>query len=116
MKYTRIYSDASGISHFQNIEVELAARGPIGLMSEAVATTGLIFRQHPGDQDWDWHTTPRRQYMIMLEGFVDIEVGSGETRRFGPSDILLLDDTTGQGHSSKSPDGNPRSCIFVTLD
>ena len=47
---------------------------------------------------------------------VDIEVGSGETRRFGPGTILLAEDLTGQGHISRSVDGEARTCLFVHLD
>ena len=116
MKVTRIYSDAEGTSRFEDIEIELFPCGDIGSMSEAIPTTSLLFRQHSGDHDWDWHTTPRRQYMVLLKGSVVIEVADGTSRRFGPNDVLLLEDTEGKGHLSKSPDGRPRSCLFITLD
>ena len=52
----------------------------------------------------------------MLEGAVDIEVSGGITRRFGPGDIVLAEDTSGRGHISRAVDGKPRRSIFVTLD
>ena len=52
----------------------------------------------------------------MLEGQVEIEVGDGSRRMFGSGDILLAEDTTGQGHISRAVDSKPRKSIFVTLE
>ena len=88
----------------------------IGLLSELEEATGIIFRETPGDYDYTWHNTPRRQYVIMLEGGVDFTVSTWETRRFGSGDVVLLEDTTGKGHVSQAVDGQRRKSIFVTLD
>jgi quercetin dioxygenase-like cupin family protein len=69
-----------------------------------------------GDYALDYHTAPRRQFVINLTGSVDIEVGDGTVRRLGPGDILLAEDTTGEGHISRAVDGEPRRCLFVPLD
>ena len=45
---------------------------------------------------------------------VEIECGDGTTRRFGVGDVLLADDTTGQGHISREIEG-PRLQVFVSL-
>lgn len=116
MQITRIYSDSDGISHFDEIDVPLHASGPIGQLSELQPASGIIFRHTDADYDYAWHTAPRRQYVIMLDGSVEIEVGDGEVRRFGPGDVLLLEDTTGRGHWSRAIDGQPRRSIFVALD
>jgi hypothetical protein len=52
----------------------------------------------------------------MLEGTVEIEVGAGTTRRFGPGDILLAEDTTGRGHRSRTVNQQVRRSIFIPLD
>lgn len=112
----RIYSDSEGESHFGEIEIPLLDSGDIGMLSERLSATGIIFRETPGDYDFAWHNTPRKQYVIILEGEVDFTVSSGETRRFGDGDVVLLEDTTGKGHYSKAVDGKPRRSIFVTLE
>jgi len=38
--------------------------------------------------------------MLYLAGQVDGETSDGIKRRFGPGDIVLLEDTTGKGHRS----------------
>ncbi|MCO5183197.1 MAG: cupin domain-containing protein [Anaerolineae bacterium] len=116
MKITRIYTDADGETHFGELNIPLKDAGTIGLLSQLQPATGIIFRETPGTYNYDWHNTPRRQYVIMLEGGVDFTVSDGETRRFGSGDVVLLEDTAGKGHASKAVDGQPRKSIFVTLD
>ena len=116
MKIPSIYTGTDGESYFGEIEAPLRDAGDIGMLSKLQEATGIIFRTTPGDYDFDWHNTPRRQYVIILEGDVDFTVSSGETRRFGGGDVVLLEDTGGKGHYSKAVDGQLRRSIFVTLD
>ena len=43
-------------------------------------------------------------------------VGDGTGRRFDSSDIMLSEDTIGQGHITRAVGNQPRISIFVTLD
>ena len=116
MKYTRLYTGADGESHFEDVEIPLEERVGFSLLSSSEKTTGIIFRETGGDYYIDWHNAPRRQYIITLEGEVEIEAGDGTVRRFGPGDIMLAEDTTGRGHISRAVDNQPRKSIFVTLE
>ena len=116
MKLTRIYADDDGVSHFESIEVELADAGDIGHLSELLPATGVIFRETAPDYDFDWHPAPRRQYIALLDGNIEITVGDGETRRFAGGDVLLVEDTTGRGHRTRTTDGKLRRSLFITLD
>ncbi len=116
MKIPRIYTGPGGKSLFGEIEFPLKDAGKIGMLSDVEEATGIIFRETSGDYDYDWHNTPRRQYVIILEGGVDFTVSGGETRRFSAGDVVLLEDTTGDGHRSKAVDGQMRKSIFVTLE
>lgn len=116
MKITRLYSGPDNESHFEDLEIELQDAGDIGELSEKVEATGIIFRRTGPDYNYDWHNAPRRQYIIMLDGSVDVEVGDGTVRRFSTGDILLVEDTTGRGHISRSVDNQPRTSVFVTLE
>jgi hypothetical protein len=49
----------------------------------------------------DWHPTPYRQFFLSLVGEVEVRVSDGEARRFGPGSILLVEDTTGRGHTTR---------------
>ena len=117
MKYLRIYTGEDGESHFEDIEITLNDHGEIGKLSELESASGIIFRETTSDYDFDWHNAPRRQYILILSGGgVEIEVGDGTKRRFHAGDMLLAEDTTGQGHISRAISEEPRVSIFVTLD
>ncbi len=115
MKITRLYSDINGESHFEDIEIPLKDTGGIGTLSDIIPVTGMILRENPGDYFYDWHPAPRKQYIVMLEGMLVVEVSDGEKRTFPPGDILLVEDTEGKGHKSWVPDGNPRKSLFITI-
>ena len=62
-----------------------------------------------------WHNAPRRQYTITLSGEVEIEVGDGTVMRLGPGGILLAEDLTGQGHTTRVVSKEPRFAVVVPL-
>jgi len=115
MKVTRVYTGDDNQSHFEDIEIELIP-GTVGDLSAPQDVTKLIFRETGGDYDLDFHTAPRRQYVINLSGGVEIEVGDGSKRIISSGEILLAEDTTGQGHISRAINGQARRSLFVTLD
>lgn len=116
MHITRLYADADGVTHFDELDVPLADAGQIGRLSVRLPATGIIFRETDDSYDYDWHPAPHRQFIITLEGEVEIEVGDGERRRFGPGSVLLVEDTSGRGHRSRTVSQGVRKTIFVILD
>jgi hypothetical protein len=116
MKITRVYTGADGKSHFEDIEIPLKDGGKAGFMSELMKATGVVFRETDGSYNYDFHNAPRRQYVVNLEGEVEIEVGDGTKRILRSGDILLAEDTTGQGHISRAVGGKPRKSLFITLE
>ena len=111
-----MYTGADGQSHFEDVTVELEDFGMAGQISALWPGRGVQFRTVSGDYSLDFHTAPRRQLVVNLTGSVEIEVGDGTKRLFGPGSILLADDRTGQGHISRSVDRDPRVCLFVHLE
>ena len=116
MKIIRVFADDDGESHFEDVDIEVSSEGGIGRLSSLIPGPGVMFREVDGTYDLDFHTAPRRQFVVNLRGSVDITVGSGETRRLESGDILLAEDTTGHGHKSRAVDGQPRTCLFVPID
>jgi hypothetical protein len=114
-KVTKIVSDASGESRFEDVEVPLIDSGPIGKLSEKIPATSIIFREVAPSYDWDFHTAPQRQYIILLDGQIQIETSSGDVRQFCGGDILLVEDTTGKGHRTKNIIPAMRKSVFITL-
>jgi len=112
----RIYTGADGESHFEDVAVDLRDMGPMGRISDLWRGKGVMFREVSGNYDLDFHTAPRRQFVVNLTGSVDIEIGDGTVRRMGPGSILLAEDITGRGHKSRNVGGEPRSCLFIPLE
>jgi hypothetical protein len=103
MKIPRLYTGDDGESHWEDIEVALQGSG--GITTSAVQpATGVMFIRLEGEHTIDWHTAPRRQYVIVLEGEVEYEIGDGSRRTFGPGGIFLADDLTGRGHAARLRD------------
>lgn len=106
MKYTRLYADANGESHFEDIEIELlpvnfAPPAPPLNLSEFKPCNHYGFLSGPVSWSGSWHPTPVRQIFFYLAGEVEAEVSDGEVRRFGPGSVVLVEDTTGKGHKSR---------------
>ncbi len=113
---TRIASDPNKTSYFEELAIPLHPAGLIGALSQRYPVKEILFRSTPGSYNFDWHPAPERQLIILLEGEIEIEVGTGETRRFQGGDVLLVEDTSGRGHRTRSIDGNTRRSLFVTLE
>jgi hypothetical protein len=116
MRIHRLYADAQGESHFETVDVALTEANQAGQLSPRLPATGVIFREVSAEYDLDWHTAPRRQYIVNLEGGVEITASDGETRRIGAGEVLLVEDTRGKGHRSRALDGKPRRGLLITLD
>jgi hypothetical protein len=116
VKVTRVYTGLDERTHFDEIDIPLFDAGDIGRLSEIVPATGIIFRENAADYDYDWHPAPCRQYVVLLEGAIESEVGDGETRRFQGGDVLLLEDTSGRGHRTRTVDDRPRRSLFLRLE
>ncbi|WP_345955868.1 hypothetical protein [Mucilaginibacter sp. PAMB04168] len=114
-KVTRVYNNAKGDSCFEDIEYPLTDKGPIGYLSEKVKVSNLLFRKVPPGYN-DLHTAPQKQYVILLDGAVEIETSLAEKRIFNEGQILLMEDTEGKGHRSKNVLPLERSSLFVTFD
>ena len=116
MQVTRIYTGDDNESHFEDIDIEFTNSGPGGSMSDPVQTRYVVFRETDGSYDLDFHTAPRRQYVVNLRGSVEIETGSGDKRLLRPGSILLAEDTTGRGHKSRAVGGEERESLFIALN
>lgn len=57
---TRIFSDESGESHFEDVMIPLSDQGEIGFLSESQAVKNIIFREVLPSYDYDFHNAPQR--------------------------------------------------------
>jgi quercetin dioxygenase-like cupin family protein len=61
-----------------------------------------------------WHHAPRRQLVAVLSGRLEVEVGDGTKKRFGPGDTFIADDLAGRGHLTRDLEG-PVRLLYVHL-
>jgi hypothetical protein len=116
MKIHNLYTDENGESHFRDIEIEWVETRRGSRLSKRFPATAVIFRETEADHNVDWHPAPRRQYIINLDAGVQITASDGESRIIGPGEVILVEDTSGKGHLSKSVGGKMRHSIFVPID
>jgi hypothetical protein len=104
-KYTRLFADGAGASHFEEVEMDLTAvnfssSGPPLLVSEFFPAKQSAFFGAPAGWMSDWHVTLSRNLFVVISGAWEIQASDGTVRSFGPHHILLVEDLTGQGHRS----------------
>lgn len=116
MRITRVYADEHGESHFADEDIQLRDAGTIGHLSEAIPATSVIFRKNDPGYDYDWHVAPRRQFIVLLDGAIEIEVSDGTRRTFRGGEVLLVEDVTGRGHRTRHVEPRERRSLFIALD
>jgi hypothetical protein len=110
MSMHRMYTGDDGETHVE--EIDLANRPDLANIQ---AATGIVFRSVPPDYFSDFHNAPRRQYIIIVEGGMEIELGDGSVHQFGPGSVVLAEDLTGRGHITRNVDGKLRISAQVPL-
>lgn len=115
VKYFRIYADADGETHFEDLEFEMTNSRWDSNLTDLIPAEGIIFRTSTADQFIDWHNAPARQFVITLSGHAEVEASDGEIRQIGPGTIMLADDTTGKGHITRSTSDEERVSLFIPL-
>src|SRR5919201_7025946 len=96
MGITRLYTGEDGQTHIE--ELDLASHPEL---TSLMATKGVVFRSTQPGYFSDWHTAPRRQYVITLAGEAEIGLRDGSIHRLGPGDVNLAEDLTGTGHTTR---------------
>ena len=112
-KYITLFAGSDDKSHFREDDSGIETEHPLGSHSRKFPTTGMMFRTFKAGLKYDWHNAPQPQYIIYLEGEVEVEASSGEKRIFKAGDVLFATDLEGKGHITKTLT-NGRSLIVTT--
>ena len=107
----RLYSGDDGQSHFEDLQPPM---GPVE-DSPMQAATGITFRSSEPGEFIDFHVAPRPQYVITLTGYVEIGLGDGTVKRLGPGDVMLAEDLTGKGHTTRIVGDQTRLSVAIPL-
>jgi hypothetical protein len=112
MKIVRLYTGSDQKSHFEEIEMKFGGTQPMQT-TDARAATSAVFRSAPAGLFLERHPAPRRQFLVTLSGSWEIEASSGVKRIFKVGDVMLADDTSGEGHTSRVLGNQPH--VFMTV-
>ena len=105
--YTRMFTDSRGVSCFEDLEIELV-QGFSDPPAEPLHTAQFLAGD--GATFWvgaptDWkgdvpHPAPRRMIFITVRGEYEVTTADKILRRFPIGSVLIVEDTTGSGHST----------------
>lgn len=101
---SELFADDAGLTHFRNESIEwLPKRADFqpNQITELFPATKMGFLKIQKGVDLDLHPAPRKQYVLVLEGIMEVEAGDGEKRQFEAGSVLLVTDTTGPGHKTR---------------
>ena len=110
MAIFRMYTGSDGQSH---LEEQTLTAHPI--LSEARLTVHIQFRELAAGAFMDWHPAPRRQYVIVLTGQLELGFKDGTLKRLNPGDAALAEDTSGAGHTTRVVGSGPAVTAVVPL-
>jgi quercetin dioxygenase-like cupin family protein len=99
---TRLYTGADGQTHAEEIEAKFTTGTGTNEAFKLMGITGAELHRAAAGTVQDWHTAPRRQYVITLSGRGEVEVAGGKKISLGPGHIDLVEDTTGKGHITRT--------------
>ncbi len=110
MSIARLYTGDDGQSHIEEMSSDSHPE-----LASLQSTTGIVFRTFEPGYFSDWHTAPRRQFVITLEGEVEIGLGDGSLHRFGAGHAMLAEDLTGKGHTTRAVGEGSRVTATIPL-
>jgi quercetin dioxygenase-like cupin family protein len=111
---THLYTGPDNQTHAEETEVKFAAGNPGNVFKMLPVTGAELHRGLPGSVA-DWHTAPRRQYVITLSGRGEIELVGGKKIPIEPGHIDLVEDVTGKGHITRVTGTEDRVTLWLPL-
>lgn len=119
-RYTKVVSTPDGSSAFEDAELALDEQHvsddvPPMFVGGLGTPQGVVFVQLTDFNDP--HPAAAPQWVVMMRGVIEVEVGDGTCRRFGPGDLVFAADTTGRGHITRTVGDAPFEALgIVTVD
>ena len=110
MQIVRVYAGDDGESHFEDLTVEQFTE-----IVNRVGPGDITLNARPSPSFSDYHTAPRRQYVMNLAGIAEFETADGTVKRLHPGDVLIAEDVTGHGHIARSIGDEFRVSLAVPL-
>jgi hypothetical protein len=111
---TRLFTGPDGQTHAEEIDAKFSPAGGNDVY-KLIANAGAEIHRAPPGRVADWHTAPRRQYVVTISGHGEIELMGGKKVEVGPGSIELAEDLTGKGHITRTVGTEDRVTIQIPL-
>ena len=119
---TELYTGADGRARFRDRPLDLAEGTPAARLSALQVSGGCQFRHSPVGFASDFHCTTTPQWLVVLQGRMEIGLRDGSARVFGPGECFYSNDTLPagavfdpavHGHCSRLLGTEPLVTLFV---
>ncbi|MDR2155052.1 MAG: hypothetical protein LBE78_08520 [Burkholderiaceae bacterium] len=117
-----LYTDADGYARFRDDTLPLAEGTPAARLSALMTAEGCRFRFSPVGFSSDFHCTTAPQWLVVLQGRMEIGLRDGTARVFRPGECFYSSDTLPSGavfdvqvhgHRSRQIGEEPLVTLFV---
>jgi hypothetical protein len=111
-------ADDRGETHLTEwvLPVSETAVGSVQGTSELPVTTAGIGGFLDRKPDSGLHEAPRRQFVLVLRGRLEVETSLGQHHELYPGDVMLADDVGSKGHYTRDVGDLPLMLMTVGLD
>ncbi|RBW57064.1 cupin [Ruegeria sp. A3M17] len=121
MKYYKLYADAAGESHWDDIEMSLEERSfapPAQAIevSEPERVKQTMFLRLRSGWNEPIHPTPVAQRLICLAGKIRVTASDGKYRDIGPGAVWHMEDKVGKGHHTKVTSDQDFEAVIIQFE
>ncbi len=119
---TILYTDTDGRAKFKNVNLELTEGADAARLSPLANSGGYQFRQSPIGFRSSFHCTTTPQWLIVLQGAMEIGLQDGSSRIFKAGQSFYSNDTLPpgatfdakrHGHWSRQVGDEPLVTVFI---
>ncbi|MBS7806167.1 hypothetical protein KIH26_01005 [Variovorax sp. PCZ-1] len=117
-----LYTDTDGRAKFRDIKTDLSEGSPAARLSPLAQSSGHQFRMSPVGFKSNFHCTTTPQWLIVLQGAMEIGLQDGSSRIFKAGQSFYSNDTLPpgaefdaqlHGHWSRQVGDEPLVTMFV---
>ncbi len=92
-----LFTDTDGRARFREEAIALPEGTPMSMLSRLLPASGLQWRESPVGFRSSFHVTTAPQWVVILQGTMEIHLQDGSSRAFGPGQHFYSTDTLPEG-------------------
>ena len=92
-----LFTDSDGHARFREETIALPEGTPMSMLSRLLPASGMQLRESPVGYRSSFHVTTAPQWVVILQGTMEIHLRDGSSRAFGPGQHFYSGDTLPAG-------------------